>query len=356
MKFFILTAVAATTFVSAATADPLVLTTWGGSYAQAQKRGLVDPWSQQTNIQVIIEDFNGSLAPVKSQVDTGLVTWDVVDLDLNDMITACDQGLLETLDDSVLLPAPDGTLATEDFFANSATPCSVATGMSSHIFAYDTRRFGDKVPQTWADFWDVEQFPGKRGLRKRSIAALQFALIADGVDPAEVTSVLDTDAGLERAFAKLDQLKPHIIWWSAGAQPAQLLADGEVSMSMAYHGRMFTAIEGDHQPFKIVWHGQIYSFTQLAIPKGAKNREAAIQFLSWASSTEGMKSFSRYYSISPARHSALDPTLTYATDSSIKMIDYWPAAHMESAGQRDVEWWADHFEEIEQRFQTWLAQ
>lgn len=357
MKKFILLLVSTTVLSSTAIAEnKMVFTSWGGSYAAAQKKGLIDPWVSATGNTVIIEDFNGSLAPVKSQVEAKNVTWDVVDLDLNDAITACDAGLLEEIDISTLAPASDGTPAIEDFFDNSATPCSVATGMSSHVFAYDTRRFPNGGPQSWADFWDVEKFPGKRGLRKRSIAALQFALIADGVDPNSVTSVLDTEAGLARAFAKLDELKPHIIWWTAGAQPAQLLADQEVSMSMAYHGRMFTAIEGENQPFQIVWDGHIYSFTQLVIPKGAPHKDQALDFLRWASSAEGMKSFAQHYSISPARRSALDPNLAYASDSSIKMIDYWPAAHMKNAGQRDVVWWSDHLEEIEDRFQTWLAQ
>lgn len=70
-----------------------------------------------------------------------------------------------------------------------------------------------RQPASWADFWDVDKYPGKRGLRKRAVYNLEFALLADGVKVEDVYRVLSTPTGVERAFAKLSELKPHIQWW-----------------------------------------------------------------------------------------------------------------------------------------------
>jgi hypothetical protein len=96
--------------------------------------------------------------------------------------------------------------------------------------AYD----GDKLktaPTTWADFWDTKKIPGKRAMRKGARYNLEFALMADGVKPADVYKVLATKDGADRAFKKLTELKPSIQWWEAGAQPPQFLVAGDVVMA-----------------------------------------------------------------------------------------------------------------------------
>ena len=122
----------------------------------------------------------------------------------------------------------------------------------STVYAYDKTKFPDNPPKTMADFFDTKTFPGKRGLRKIPKANLEMALMADGVAPADVYEMLKTDEGVDRAFKKLASIKDDIIWWEAGAQPPQLLADGEVAMTTAYNGRIFNAIAAEGKPFEIV--------------------------------------------------------------------------------------------------------
>ena len=107
------------------------------------------------------------------------------------------------------------------------------------------------------DFFDLERFPGRRGMRRSPVANLEFALMGDGVPAEEVYAVLDTRAGVERAFRKLDTIKDEVVWWETGAQPPQMLADGEVLMSTAYNGRIFNAQVLEEQSFVIVWDGQV---------------------------------------------------------------------------------------------------
>ena len=107
--------------------------------------------------------------------------------------------------------------------------------------------------------------------------------MADGVPAAEVYDVLGTPEGVDRAFAKLDTIKADIVWWEAGAQPPQLLADGEVTMTTAYNGRIFSAAMTEGKPFEIVWDGQVYEIEGYVIPKGAPNIEDALKFIAFAS-------------------------------------------------------------------------
>ena len=141
-------------------------------------------------------------------------------------------------------------------------------------------------------------------MRKGAKVNLEMALMADGVPAAEVYETLATPEGMDRAFAKLDTIKDHVVWWEAGAQPPQLLADGEVAMTTAYNGRIFGAAVGEGKPFEIVWDGQVYELEGYVIPKGAPNLEAAIEFINFATGTEPLANAAEWISYGPPRKSS----------------------------------------------------
>ena len=252
----------------AANAKELTVVSWGGAYTKSQVEAYHKPFIAKTGAKINSEDYNGGIAEIKAQVEAGNVTWDIVDVELSDAIRACDEGLLETIDHASLPAGADGTPATDDFLAGTLYDCAVANIVWSTIYAYDSSKIADG-PKTMADFFDLQKFPGKRGLRKGAKVNLEFALIADGVPASEVYDVLGTPEGVDRAFAKLDTIKSEVVWWEAGAQPPQMLADGEVTMTTAYNGRIFNAVAGEGKPFEIVWDGQIYDLDLWVIPKGA---------------------------------------------------------------------------------------
>ena len=177
-----------------------------------------------------------------------------------------------------------------------------------------------------ADFFDTEAYPGKRGMRKNPKVTLEFALIADGVPTDQVYDVLGTEEGVARAFAKLDTIKDDIVWWEAGAQPPQLLADGEVVFSTAWNGRVFNAKNGEGQPFEMVWDGQIYDLDLWVIPKGSKNKEAALDFVAFSTATEQLAAQASWISYGPARKSSEGMIGTYHSDDSLKMAPHMPTA------------------------------
>jgi len=341
---------------SAANAEgELTVVSWGGAYTKSQVEAYHKPYIEKTGVKINSEDYNGGIAEIKAQVEAGNVTWDIVDVELSDAIRACDEGLLETIDHSSLPAGADGTPATDDFLAGTLYDCAVANIVWSTIFAYDSSKISDG-PKSMADFFDTAKFPGKRGLRKGPKVNLEFALIADGVPAAEVYDVLATDAGVDRAFAKLDTIKGDVVWWEAGAQPPQLLADGEVAMTTAYNGRIFNAVAGESKPFEIVWDGQVWDLDLWVIPKGAKNKDKALDFLAFSTATEQLAAQASYISYGPARKSSA-PLVGKYHNKDIDMGPQMPTApnNLTNAVQNNFEFWADNSDQLTERFNAWLA-
>lgn len=342
---------------SAASAAELTVVSWGGAYTTSQVKAYHEPYTAKTGTVIRSEDYNGGLAEVKAQVEAGNVTWDIVDVELADAVRGCDEGLLEPIDTSILPPAPDGTPAEEDFLPGTLHDCAVATIIWTTIYAYDTTKFPNDPPSTIADLFDTKKYPGKRALRKNPKVNLEFALMADGVPAKDVYEVLSTPEGIDRAFAKLDTIKKDVIWWEAGAQPPQMLADGEVVMATAYNGRVFDAIATEKKPFKIVWDGQVWDLDLWAIPKGAKNKEAALDFLAFSTDTQRLADQAAWISYGPARKSSTGMIGKHAV-AGIEMAPHMPTApeNFQNAVQNDFEFWADHQDELNERFNAWLAQ
>jgi len=340
--------------VGAAQADSITVVSWGGAYTKSQVEAYHKPWIASSGHQIKSEDYNGGIAEIKAQVEAGNVTWDVVDVELSDAIRACDEGLLEEMDHGALPAAPDGTAATDDFLPGTLYDCAVANIVWSTIYAYDSSKM-ENGPKTIADFFDTEGFPGKRGLRKNPKANLEMALMADGVAAADVYAELETEAGVDRAFAKLDSIKDDVVWWEAGAQPPQLLADGEVALTTAYNGRIFNAVAGEDKPFEIVWDGQVWDLDLWVVPKGA-NKELAMDFVGFSTATEQLAAQASYISYGPARKSS-GPMVGKYHNKDIDMGPQMPTAeaNLANALQNNFEFWADNQDQLNERFNAWLA-
>ncbi len=340
---------------AAQAADEITVMSWGGAYTKSQVEAYHKPWMAETGNVVNSVDSDNPATPIKAQVEAGNVSIDVADVEYSDAIRLCDEGLLEEIDTSMLPAAPDGTPAEEDFIDGALTDCAVANIVWSTVYAYDTTKFEGNAPTTIADFFDLEGFPGKRGLRKSAKANLEMALMADGVAPDEVYDMLESEEGVERALAKLDTIKSEVVWWEAGAQPPQLLADGEVAMSTAYNGRIFNAAIGEGQPFEIVWDGQILDFDLFVVPKGAPNAEAAMDFIAFATDTQRLADQASWISYGPARKSSGELVGLF-NDGKTEMAPHMPTAEANLAGAlvNNFEFWADRDTEISERFNAWL--
>jgi len=224
------------------------------------------------------------------------------------------------------------------------------------------------APTSIADLFDLKKFPGKRSLYKQPIYTMEFALLADGVPAQDVYKVLATKEGQDRAFRKLDTIKKDVVWWESWTQGLQLLADKETVMGFSSSTRLRIAIRQRGVPLAILPVGQQINIDALMVPKGAKNLEAAKQYVKylsrpdihariyrnaeqWKSETWPVRPISF-----PVRLSVLNTTKWEAGDEEIAapLLSGTP----ERAGSivSNAQFWADHRQELDRRFQAWLQQ
>ncbi|WP_157960452.1 ABC transporter substrate-binding protein [Marinimicrobium alkaliphilum] len=347
MKKLLLTALACTAAGGAWAQEQLNVVSWDGAYVRSQILGFIRPYEDQTGVRVNVIQYSGGIDEIRRQVRAWNVQWDVVDLELFDAIRACNEGLLEEIDAEQLPPAPDGTPATEDFLSAGLMRCGVGNVVGSTVVTYNTEML-ERTPESIKDFFDVSKFPGRRGLRRSPQGNLEWALVADGVPRERVYEVLDTDEGLDRAFAVLTRLKPYVEWWRTGEDAIRLLETGEVSMSAVYSGRVPDAVERG-EPLEILWDHQVWFFDVWALPKNGRNTERALDFLHHATSTESLARQANLIPYGPSRRSSL-PLVNESMRAQLPTAE----ANMRSAIELDAHWWSENLDRIERRFERWL--
>jgi putative spermidine/putrescine transport system substrate-binding protein len=329
---------------AAAQDNELTIVSWGGAYQRSQEETYYKPFTKETGTKITEEEYGGEIAKIRAMVEANNVTWDVVDVDTQTALAACAEGILEEIDYSKVGVDKSKMIGGDQF------DCAVPTILYSTIFAYDADKLKDG-PKTVADLFDLKKFPGKRALQKNPFINLEWALMADGVAAKDVYKVLNTPEGVDRAFKKLDTIKKDVVWWEAGAQTPQLLADGQVVMGSTWNGRIFDAIHNDHKNFVIVWDGQAPDYDLWAIPKGTPRLDLAYKFVAFATDPQNMKNQSKYISYGPGNKDAV-PLIA---PDILKDLPSAPE-NMKNAINVDVQFWADKGEELRERFNAWLAQ
>lgn len=326
----------------------LTVVSWDGAYVKSQILGFIRPYENKTGVRVNVLQYSGGIDEIRRQVRAWNVHWDLVDLELFDAIRACEEGLLVRLDHEALPAAPDGTPASEDFINASLMPCGVGNVVGSTVISYNRERWEEKQPDSLEDFFDLQQFPGPRGLRRTPQGNLEWALIADGVAPEKVYEVLSTGAGLDRAFEALDRIKPHIVWWRTGEEAIRLLETDQVAMSSVYSGRVDDAVKRG-EALEIVWDHQIWFYDVWGIPKHGRNIELAKEFLRFATSTESLAAQAKYIPYGPVRQSSmalLEPERRERMPTS--------EAHLKTAVELNAAWWSENLDRVAPRFERWV--
>jgi putative spermidine/putrescine transport system substrate-binding protein len=339
----------------------MTLVSWGGAYQQSQINAYAAPYIEATGVEVVWDESSAeATAKMRAMAEAGNVTWDLVDVVASDSIRLCDEGLAMEIDgETMLAPAPDGTSADEDFGDLRVNDCFVPQIVYSTTFGYRTDLVGDTPPDDICDVFDLEAFPGKRALQKRPIDNMEWALYCDGVAKEDLYDVLSTEEGVERALAKLGTIKDEVIWWSAGAETPQLLADGEVVMGSTFNGRLFSAIAEQNQPIGMLWDMQSFDLdgwiVPADLPEDRLNR--VLHFLRFATDTQRLADQAKYISYGPARTSSAPLVGQHAT-LGIDMAPHMPTdpANAGNVHTYDYTWWADNRDDLDARFQAWLTQ
>jgi putative spermidine/putrescine transport system substrate-binding protein len=324
--------------------DALTIVSWGGAYQTSQQEAFIKPFQKDTGTKVTEEEYNGEIAKIRAMVEANSITWDVIDVDTQTALAGCAEGILEPIDWGKL------GLDSSKFIGADQFECAVPNILYSTIIAYDADKL-NPAPTKISDLFDLAKFPGKRALQKNPFINLEWALISDGVPIADVYKVLNTPEGVDRAFKKLDTIKSEVIWWEAGAQPPQILADGQAAIVSAWNGRIYKAISEDKKNFKIIWDAQAPDYDLWAIPKGNPRLDTAYKFVSYASQPQAMANQTKYISYGPANKDAIpnvDPAI----------LPHLPTApeNLTNVLTVDPQFWADKGEELRERFNAWLAQ
>jgi putative spermidine/putrescine transport system substrate-binding protein len=321
-----------------AAAGDLTVVSFGRADRAALAQAYLEPFAKATGIAVNSFSYDGQVTELTQMVNAGAPVWDVMQVESRTLEQGCRQGLFEKLD-------PARVPSAKDLVPGALSECGVGIFTWAQALVYSDQLGAG--PRSWPEFWDVRKFPGKRGLRRSAKYTLEIALLADGVDPKDVYSTLSTEAGVRRAFRKLDQIRKDTVWWEAAAQPGALMAAGTVSMSSAYT-LWFDPAEERNRHLRIVWRQSLYDIDSWAIPRGSPKRDEAYRFIAFASSPDRQKVLSEQLPYGPVNLNALQllpARLTGTLPSS--------APNLADALRINTAFWIEHGDALERRFNSW---
>jgi putative spermidine/putrescine transport system substrate-binding protein len=309
----------------------LTFASYGGAYQDAQRKGWLEPYAALTGVK--FQDSEDSAnATIKAQVESGQVTWDIVDVG-NDFGLDANAALLEPLDYTKI--HKDEII---DGFASTYRVADITYGV---VLGYNTEKTAGQVPAGWADFFDTTKFPGKRGMWDYSAGGIfEFALLADGVAPKDLYPL-----DLVRAAKKLDTIKKDLVFWSSGAESQDLLGKGEVAMAMIWNGRAYSAKNIDNKPVAIQWNGQIVTADYFVVPKGTPNKDTAMDFIAWATCKEN--------NAAPSKYIPYGPTNTLSKADPSKVAELSVSNINDNSAYFDDAWIVENAQKLEDAYQEW---
>ena len=313
----------------------LTFVSWGGAYQDAQTKAMVDTFAAANPGVTVAQDGPTDYAKISQMVQSGNVTWDVVDTDPFFPLGKCGTEA-EKLDFTVI----DKTNLIQELVSD----CSVPSMTYAYVLMYNKDKYGDNPPKNWTDFFDTKNFPGKRALNNAAAGGgFEAALMADGVEPASLYPI-----DYDRAFKKLDTLGDNLVFWDTGAQSQTMMENNEVDMLLAWNGRAYNAaVNGS--TFVPAWDQNIVVYDVFMIPVGAPNKDLAMKFIADA--------------VSPEPQGILQSTIPYgaintqapASTGDELFQTFLPTSHIAEGVVQDQTWWAENQDEATKQWTAWTA-
>ena len=319
----------------------LTVVSWGGAYQEAQREAFFRPWMQASGQRLLEETWDGGIARLREQVASGSGNWDVVQVEGDELLTGCAEGLFEKLDF-------DAIGGRDAYIPDAVHECGVGAILYAFVLAWNRATF-PTGPQSWADLFDTARFPGRRALRRGPKTTLEIALLADGVAPAQVYPLLDTQAGVARAFARLDSIRRDLTWWERGSEPPRWLTSGEVTMAAAYNGRIAAANVGG-QDLAMSWAQNLYTLDYWVILRGSPNIARAQDFLRFAGQAQQQAALARAipYGVTAREANRL------LTRQVLAELPTSPQ-NAETRLRVDDRFWLTHGDRLGVRFDAWVT-
>jgi len=342
MKKIALGMAAFTTPLSFASSKPrITVRDAGGTEAEIFNDVFYKPFQKKTGIEVVsVTSEHEPSAQIRAMVENQKLFWDIAAISSRAVLSLT-AGKKVYLEKHGLEHDPIVSLISPQF----RSPYSVGVNVYTTVLAYREDAFKDRpAPQTWLDFWDIKNFPGRRAMRRHPFAMIEAALMADGVSAENIYP-----CDLDRAFRSLDKIKPHIdVWWTSAAQTEHLLKSGEVDLIPVWIVRAYMAAKAG-APVAFSWKQHIYDCGEWAILKGSLNIKACQQFIRFASHPEQLALLARYGGYGPP------------APNTFKYIDSEQATHLltypnnlEKGIRSDDLFWLKHQEKVIDRFNRWM--
>jgi putative spermidine/putrescine transport system substrate-binding protein len=338
---------AVTLSAGVAEARDFTIASWGGEYQKGQRDIFFAPYAKAKGMDFLEDTYLGGWAQFQAMQETKNIPWDVVQVETAEMARGCEEGLFLELDWSKIGPK-------SNYVPGAATECGVGVVIVSVVVAFNDDLIGADKPKTLEDFFNVKKWPGKRGLRDDPKHKLEFALMADGVAVGDVYNVLSTPAGVDRAFKKLDEVKPFLQFWKAGAQAPEWLAAGDVVMSTAYNGRVSSAQKSGRN-LKMVWDRNTVYLDSWVILKDSPHVDAAYGYMKFYSDAKLQAEYSM--NVLPYGPSVKDatqhiPAKVMATLPAGKNID----GAFVTGSPEGIAFWVDNLDALTERWNAWKGQ
>lgn len=310
----------------------------GGAYQASHRTAFIEPYSKSTGIRINSVAWGAEYARLQEMVRSGTVNWDVVEVTAGQFDRGARDDLFAPL---AVLPGPNEFAALPN--GPKVTHLGAPNVYWSTVVAYDPTAYPNGGPKTWTEFWDVVRFPGPRALYDDPRGNLEFALLADGV-PIEKLYPLD----VERAFRKLDQLKPHVrVWWSDGTEPVQLLLSHQVAATSAWSGRI-VALGSRANEIIYSWQGAAHELDYWVIPRGSRHIKEASAFIAFASQPQTMAAQADIVGYGPANALALN----YAKPAILPHLPTSPQ-NWSISFVIDADWWSRNEQTVKARWVSW---
>lgn len=312
----------------------LTVTSWGGDYNKSVREVFADPFTKETGIAVTLVD-NGDMAKVKAQVQSNAVQWDVIDAPAAFATSGARDKLWEPLDMSIVKPGP---------LVQGPAPDYMAMYLYSGGLLWDSKRSPDgKHPVDFAGFYDVARFPGRRVMRSLASETLEVALVADGVPPKDLYPL-----DVERAFRALDRIKPHVSKWAA-TTPDQVNAvvQNEADFSYSYFNRV-KAAQKSGAPLDFSFAQTVNSLDYFAVPKGTKNKEAAMRFIDFCLRPDRQVAWAVRGYYLPNSVAALDEVKNSPSKAFLPDLENGKNVIV------NAQWWSDNYTAVQKRYAEWM--
>jgi putative spermidine/putrescine transport system substrate-binding protein len=327
-----------------AAAEELTVVNYGGNIQDWSRTHYWKPFAAETGIKLIEDSRDYGIGIVRTKVAGGANTWDVVAAEDIEVIQGCEEGLFQKLDWSKIA-------AKDKLLPQAVMPCAQGEVIYDMMIGYDGKRITGDGPKNWADFWNTKKWAGKRVLYKDPRDSLEAALMADGVARDQIYQVLATPVGVDRAFRKLGELKPNLLWWTNPGQSRQLLISGDAVMSATFGGGLLILNRKEHTDFRLAWTDAILHTDYWAVVKGTPHLTAAMQYLNFVNRPDRQAAFA---------NEGLQGVPNRDADALIDKALYpnlvTNPENLKLALTSSAPFWLEHYDTLNQRFTAWLSQ